>query len=91
MQRLSLLLNSVREPECPEGQTCEGPPNWKAVITFMGKRPNQRESKPIVKGYTHSRQLHPSLEDSILCPAGTDLNTKPYVTHVGTRRLFSCL
>lgn len=49
MQRLSLLLNSVREPECPEGQTCEGPPNWKAVITFMGKRLNHRDSKPIVK------------------------------------------
>jgi hypothetical protein len=48
MQRLSLLLNSVREPECPEGQTCEGPPNWKAIITYMGKRLNQRDSKPIV-------------------------------------------
>lgn len=40
-----MLLNSVREPECPDSKACDVGGNWRAVMTFIGKRSLGRKGK----------------------------------------------
>jgi hypothetical protein len=50
-----MSLNSVREPECPEGKVCDDGGNWKAVVTFIGKRNLGRKGKT-QHSYTYTKQ-----------------------------------